>query len=166
MQQQQQSSTVVVGAPQPAPYYVQPQSRPPVTNFRDQQALMLGIAQILIGVLCIIFNAVALGIHELLSVAAHGIWGGVIVSMPVHRLDDNNQYNFFHLNQINNLCRKQPYRHRLYCQIISFYNCHHMDKHYETLLKLPTKISVHHHRKFGRWRCQKQVKMFGRHYQI
>ena len=79
----------MVGAPQPAPYYiqpyVQPYTRPPVTNFLDQQALGLGITQILIGVLCIICNGVALGEGEIYSIVAHGIWGGFIVSIAVQR---------------------------------------------------------------------------------
>ena len=89
MQQQQLSASVVVGAPQPAPYYVQPHvqpyTRPPVTNFLGIQALGLGIIQILIGGLYIIFNGVALGLAEIVSTEAHGIWCAVIVSIDVQR---------------------------------------------------------------------------------
>ena len=89
MQQQQQSSAVVIGAPQPAavPYIATQQYiRPPVTHFLNRQAIALGVLQIVIGVLCIVFNATDLGIYECFSFVAHGIWGGLIVSKEKYGL--------------------------------------------------------------------------------
>ena len=80
MQQQQQKSAVVVGAPQLQYIATQQYIRPPVTHFLNRQAMALGVLQILIGVLCIACNATALRFNVALSVIAHGIWGGVIVS--------------------------------------------------------------------------------------
>lgn len=104
--QQQQSSAVVVEAPQMVPaapipvtasayptfpvpaqyaYAVQPYVvRAPVTRFLDRQALILSVTQIIVGLLCIAFQATAIGINEPLSFVGHGIWSGIFVSRLIH----------------------------------------------------------------------------------
>jgi len=47
-------------------------------NYRSKQSQVLGVVLIIAGVLCIIFNAVAMGFLSGSSVIAYGIWGGVI----------------------------------------------------------------------------------------
>jgi len=49
-------------------------------NYRSRQSRILGTGQIIIGILCIIFNAVLIGVSGTwsLGVIAHGIWGGVL----------------------------------------------------------------------------------------
>jgi hypothetical protein len=55
------------------------QSRPQqYTNYRRKQSLGLGVLQIIVGVLCIIFNAVAFGFLPTFSTVAHGVWGGIL----------------------------------------------------------------------------------------
>ena len=80
MQQQNQSTSVVVAAPQGTqPLLVQPVTQP-VTDFLNKQCFVLAILHIIIGVLCIIFNAVAIDIYETFSFVGHGIWCGILVS--------------------------------------------------------------------------------------
>ena len=79
-QQQQQSSSVVVGVPQGIQPLLGSPVTHPVTDFLDKQCLVLAVCQIIIGVLCVIFNVAAMGIYEWLSFVGHGIWCGIFVS--------------------------------------------------------------------------------------
>lgn len=79
--QQRKQSKAADGSPQHDPNDVQPHSRPPVAIFLARQALGLGVTSIIIGVACVAFNAVGLGISEWFSVVVHGIWCGVTVSL-------------------------------------------------------------------------------------
>ncbi|KAI0207153.1 hypothetical protein LSAT2_008172 [Lamellibrachia satsuma] len=60
------------------PQYVTSQPEPQVwTNYASKSSLILGATQIAIGLLCILFNAVAIGAHSTTAVVGHGIWGGL-----------------------------------------------------------------------------------------
>src|SRR2546425_925723 len=48
-------------------------------NYRRKQSRGLGVLQIIVGVLCVIFSGVALGYWAAASFIGHGIWGGVLV---------------------------------------------------------------------------------------
>ena len=77
-QQLQPATTAAVEPPRRiSPYVVRTHSSPPVTGFLARQALILGVVQIVVEVLCIAFNAAAIGINEVLSTISHGIWGGM-----------------------------------------------------------------------------------------
>ncbi|KAK2192606.1 hypothetical protein NP493_26g06045 [Ridgeia piscesae] len=45
-------------------------------NYASESSLLLGIAHIVIGILCIMCNLVAIGAQSPTAVAGHGIWGG------------------------------------------------------------------------------------------
>ena len=63
------------------PQYVTSQPVPQVcTNYASKSSFILGATQIAIGLLCILFNAVAIGAHSATAVVGHGIWGGLFVS--------------------------------------------------------------------------------------
>jgi len=49
------------------------------TNYRSRQSMILGIMQIIVGVLCIVFNSVAIASGAMYSRAGIGIWGGIMV---------------------------------------------------------------------------------------
>ena len=48
--------------------------------YRVGQSVGLGATQITIGILCIIFNSVGIGLDGALSAVGHGIWCGLFVS--------------------------------------------------------------------------------------
>ena len=51
-------------------------------NYASESSLLLGIAHIVIGILCIMCNLVAIGAQSPTAVAGHGIWGGAFVRVP------------------------------------------------------------------------------------
>jgi len=92
LQQQQAQMSALVGEVPPGPALVyMPAPIKPRTydRYKHKQSIKLGIAQIIIGILCVIFNSVALGVphtsdNRLFSVG-QGYWCGVLVS----KLTDN-----------------------------------------------------------------------------
>jgi len=92
-QQQQQPistavhpTTAVVQPVQPVQFVVARQPRSPVESYDSVQSMVASIILIITGVLSIVFNAIALGVGEIIPVNAtsHGIWCGVLVSRPSH----------------------------------------------------------------------------------
>ena len=81
MQPQHHFSADMVCAPPVVPYVVRPYQIPSIDGFRSKQANVLGVIQIIIGILCIVFQSVAIATNERLSVVGHGIWCGVLVRM-------------------------------------------------------------------------------------
>ena len=81
MQPQPQLSTDVVAGPPVVPYMVRPYRSPPVDGFLSKQAKVLGVIQILVGILCVVFHSVAIAINEQFSFIGHGIWCGMLVRM-------------------------------------------------------------------------------------
>lgn len=72
----------------------------PAANFKDKQAMFIGVAQIVVGVLCVVFNAVMIAHGEMFSIIGYGIWGGVLVSgVAVVEFEKNANV---HLNKIGN----------------------------------------------------------------
>jgi len=68
----------VVAILQPYPTYGTEPGRV-YENYLSYQALGLGVTMIVAGVLCIIFNAVSIGLGGPLSAIFYGIWGGILV---------------------------------------------------------------------------------------
>jgi len=67
--------------PQPYPTYVTAPKRV-YENYLSKQSLGLGATMIVAGILCIIFNAVSIGLGALLSkIIGYGIWGGIWVRL-------------------------------------------------------------------------------------
>lgn len=59
-----------------APYYP-----PAPVTYLDRQSKGLGATQIIIGILCIIFNIVAIALAPIgVSAVGHGFWCGILVS--------------------------------------------------------------------------------------
>ena len=85
--QPQPTVTTTVGGPitTPATIYVQQQPvlvTPRVyDNFQHKSSYALGITQVVIGSLCILFNAVGIGIGSFTSNSGTGIWTGIFVSI-------------------------------------------------------------------------------------
>ena len=75
------------GPPAPGPQQQQQQgamyaySAPKVLYdaFKARQARALGITQLCAGLLCIVFNAGAIGAHSIVASIGYGIWGGLVV---------------------------------------------------------------------------------------
>jgi hypothetical protein len=62
---------------QPAPAYA---SHWAVNDrYKNRQSIFIGAAQIIIGLLCITFNATGIGIGAAINVVSYGIWGGVLM---------------------------------------------------------------------------------------
>lgn len=87
MQQQEASMSAAVGEVPPgsAMVYMPFQTRPNTYDrYKHRQSIGLGVTQILIGILCIIFNSVCLGVSYYasngLGAVGHGYWCGVLVS--------------------------------------------------------------------------------------
>lgn len=53
-------------------------------NYSTGQSLGLGIAQVVIGVLCNLFNIGAIVLDSHLATAGHGFWSGAFVSLTSH----------------------------------------------------------------------------------
>ena len=65
----------------PQTVYVQPIHHHPVyENFQSKQSGWLGATQITVGLGCLVFNAVGIGIQADMSFIGHGIWCGLFVS--------------------------------------------------------------------------------------
>ena len=62
------------------PQYMAPPQSAILPNYSSRSSLILGSTQIAIGILCIIFNAVAIGTDAPEAIIGHGIWGGIFVS--------------------------------------------------------------------------------------
>jgi len=87
--QQQQSVQMSTSAgevpPGSAMIYMTRRSRPKTYDrYKHKQSIGLGITQIIIGILCVIFNSVALGVSYYggngLGAVGHGYWCGIMVS--------------------------------------------------------------------------------------
>ena len=63
-----------------SPYVVRSCCSQEVTRFRDRQALMLGVVQMIIGVLCLSFSVAAMSMNEELSFFGFGNFGVMLVS--------------------------------------------------------------------------------------
>ena len=91
-----QTSTVLSPGAQPVgalpmqnvmilPQYVT--APPPSTiwaTYASKWSSALGVTQIVIGILCIVSNAVAMGAGSPVATTGHGIWGGCFVSDSPH----------------------------------------------------------------------------------
>ena len=50
------------------------------THYEDRHSMVIGIILIIAGVLCIIITGIGVGVYNLYSFVAHGIWIGIVVS--------------------------------------------------------------------------------------
>ena len=66
---------------QPLQYggYAGPRSGTVVPTYLSRQSMGLGVTLVVCGALAIIFNGVAIGVHDSLSYVGHGIWIGIMV---------------------------------------------------------------------------------------
>ena len=55
-------------------------------RYKHKQSIRLGMTQIIIGILCMIFNSVCLGVSDYsgLGAVGHGYWCGILVSNLIH----------------------------------------------------------------------------------
>ena len=52
------------------------------THYENEHSLVVGVILIVAGALCIIFAGIGVGLYNLFSFVAHGVWFGVVVSKP------------------------------------------------------------------------------------
>jgi hypothetical protein len=66
---------------QPLQYggYAGPRSGTVVPTYLSRQSMGLGVTLVVCGALAIIFNGVAIGVHDSLSYVGHGIWVGILL---------------------------------------------------------------------------------------
>jgi len=66
------------------PQYVTSQPAPRIwANYASKSSTALGATQMMIGLLCVLCNAVAISAHSPTALIGHGIWGGLFVSVPL-----------------------------------------------------------------------------------
>lgn len=77
---------VAAGAPPPVVVQYQAPVRAPriYDNLACKQMKVLGIMQIICGIVAFIFNAVAIGINAGAAFVGHGFWCGVFVSLDFY----------------------------------------------------------------------------------
>jgi len=51
-------------------------------SYEDRQSMVAGIILIIVGFLSVIITAVGLGVYNIFTFIAHGIWFGIVVSKP------------------------------------------------------------------------------------
>lgn len=52
------------------------------SSYEDRQSVVAGVILIIAGVLAIFITCLGLGIYNIFSFLAHGIWFGIVVSKP------------------------------------------------------------------------------------
>ena len=87
MQHQQHPVQMSVGQVPPGPamvYMPAPIASTTYDRYKHKQSIALGITQVVIGLLCVIFNSVVLGVYNYpgngLGAVGHGYWCGILVS--------------------------------------------------------------------------------------
>jgi len=77
----QNPPVIAIQAGQPVQMYAYGQTGSPAriyANYLSKQSTGLGITQVVMGVLCIVFNAVGIAYWSTISIGCIGIWGGVL----------------------------------------------------------------------------------------
>jgi len=69
---------VAIQSGQPVQMYAY--NSPPVVygNYNSKQSMGLGVTQVVVGVICIVINAIGIAFGSLLAVVSIGIWGGIM----------------------------------------------------------------------------------------